>query len=376
MEDAGTGADERGMSLAAVVGTRPEITKMAPILLELASKQIEFKLIHTGQHYDYDMSKAFIHDLGIAEPAASFELHSNNPAAQIGEIMVQLERVLSELKCQFLLIQGDTNSMLAAAVTGVKLNIRIAHVEAGLRSYDWRMPEEHNRRMVDHISDFLLAPTELSRRNLLNELVHGEIHVTGNTVIDAVRIFMPLAERKSQVMNRIRFSEFALATMHRAENVDNQEVLGNCLKAFMKASIPIVFPVHPRTSDRIREIGLSRQLESAANVQLLPPLGYLDFMLLMKKCKMILTDSGGIQEEATSPFIRKPVLVLRRSTERPEAVECGFAKLVDLDTNAIIQAAKEINDNPPKLTHSSPYGDGEASQKIVNVISRSLPEQI
>jgi len=354
--------------IAVVVGTRPETIKMAPVIRELEKRRIEFVFIHTGQHYDYNMSRQFIAELGLPEPDYSFELENHKPASQIGEMMVKLEKSLSKVNPKILLVQGDTNTMLAAALTGVKLGLKVGHIEAGLRSYDWRMPEEHNRRMVDHVSDMLFAPTERAKKNLEEEHAYGEIYVTGNTVIDAVAQHMPIAETKSKIISKIKFDagEYALLTVHRAENVDNPKVLKNFVEAFLKSPIPLVFPVHPRTLNRLKEFNLYHMLATSKNIQLLPPVGYFDFLKLMKNCRFILTDSGGLQEEATSPLIRKPVLVLRTSTERPEAVEAGFAKVVGTNRDAITSGMREISDNPPKLPEQSPFGDGKAGKRIIS----------
>ncbi|MHA1722238.1 MAG: non-hydrolyzing UDP-N-acetylglucosamine 2-epimerase [Candidatus Baldrarchaeia archaeon] len=359
-----------------VVGTRPETIKMAPVIREFEEKGINFVFIHTGQHYDYNMSRQFIAELGLPEPDYSFELENHKPAAQIGEMMVKLEKSLSKIDTKMLLIQGDTNTMLAAALTGVKLGLKVGHIEAGLRSYDWRMPEEHNRRMVDHVSDILFAPTERAKKNLEDEHVHGKIYVTGNTVIDAVAQYLPLAETKSNITDEIKFDveDYALVTVHRAENVDDPKVLKNFVEAFLESPIPLVFPVHPRTLKRLREFNLYHKLTSSKNIQLLPPIGYFDFLKLMKNCMFILTDSGGIQEEATSPLVRKPVLVLRTSTERPEAVKGGFAKVVGTKRNIIIGEIQKILDNPPKLPKQSPFGDGKAAQHIIEIVSEYLKE--
>lgn len=232
-----------------IVGTRPETVKMAPVIRELQRRGTNFCFVHSGQHFDYEMSIQFIEELELPDPDFSFQLENQKPAAQIGEMMLKLEKILSQVKPKLLLIQGDTNTMLAAALTGVKLGIKVGHVEAGLRSYDWRMPEEHNRRMVDHVSDMLFAPTEEAKKNLESEHVYGEIYVTGNTVIDAVIQHLPAAEKKSKIMDKIKFDkeEYSIATVHRAENVDTSAVLRNFVYAFVESPIPIVFPVHPRT---------------------------------------------------------------------------------------------------------------------------------
>jgi UDP-N-acetylglucosamine 2-epimerase (non-hydrolysing) len=356
-----------------VVGTRPETIKMSPVIREFEKSRIEFVFIHTGQHYDYNMSRQFIVELELPEPEYSFELKNHKPAAQIGEMMIKLEKTMSKVNPKMLLIQGDTNTMLAAALTGVKLELKVGHVEAGLRSYDWRMPEEHNRRVVDHISDLLFAPTKKAEKNLEGENVYGKVYVTGNTVMDAVAQHLPLAETKSKIIDKVKFEaeNYALVTAHRAENVDDPKVLKNFVEAFIESPIPIVFPIHPRTLKRLKEFNLHHKLASSKNVQLLPPVSYFDFLILMKNCRLILTDSGGIQEEATSPLIRKSVLVLRNSTERPEAVEAGFAKVIGTSKDTIIDEITKILDNPPRLHNRSPFGDGKAAKYITEIIINS-----
>jgi len=356
------------MSVTIVVGTRPETIKMAPIIRELEEQKTDFHFIHTGQHYDYNMSLQFIKELNLPSPDHSFVLNNNKPALQIGEMMTKLDDVLHKFKTKLILIQGDTNTMLSAALTGIKLGIKVGHVEAGLRSYDWRMPEEHNRRMVDHISDILFAPTERAKNNLVEERVHGKVHVTGNTIIDAVIQNMSIAEKCSKIIQSIIFKKFSLATIHRAENVDDSKTLNGFVDAFIESPIPIVFPAHPRTIKRLKQQKLLEKLEKSENVQLISPLGYFDFLVLMKNCEIILTDSGGIQEEATAPCIRKPVLVLRLSTERPEAVEAGFVKVVSVNKNNILKSINDSLDKSPKLPLTSPFGDGKASEKIVKII--------
>jgi UDP-N-acetylglucosamine 2-epimerase (non-hydrolysing) len=359
------------MSISIVVGTRPEIIKMAPVMRELEKKRVPFTFILSGQHYDYEMSMGFIHDLKLPAPDYSFRLKNTKPASQIGEMMTKLEQALQRERTKLLCIQGDTNTMLAAAVTGVKLGLRIGHVEAGLRSYDWRMPEEHNRRMVDHVSDLLFAPTDRARRNLVQERVAGKVYVTGNTAIDSVLEHMPIAEERSDIIRSIIFREFALVTLHRAENVDDARVLKTLVGAFVDSPIPIVFPVHPRTRKRLEEGHLIAKLRTSGNVQLTKSLKYFDFLVLMKRCRIILTDSGGLQEEATAPCIRRPVLVLRASTERPEAVEGGFARVVGVDKMKILRALGELLANVSNLPRRSPFGDGNAHERIVRIIRRT-----
>jgi len=363
------------MSVIVVVGTRPEIIKMAPVVRELERRNVGFVFIHSGQHFDYEMSQVFLEELGLPRPHESFRLENSNPASQMGEMMIKLEKALGEHRAdkpRVMLIQGDTNTMLAAGLTALKLGLRVGHVEAGLRSYDWRMPEEHNRRMIDHVSHYLFAPTEVSKRNLLEEHVWGEIFVTGNTVIDAVDMYFDRIEAvEEKVVQQLRFDEYVLVTFHRAENVDDPQVLRDFVRVLRGSPMPIVFPVHPRTKRRLQEYGLMGEVERLDNVQLLPPQGYFEFLALMRNCRVVMTDSGGLQEEATHPRIRKPVLVLRYSTERPEAVMQGFARVVGVNPVVVLAELEKTLSSSIELPGVSPFGDGRAAVRIVDsVLSR------
>ena len=364
------------MSIVVVTGTRPEIIKMAPIIKVLEERGLSFSFIHTGQHYDYEMSRIFIEELELPEPQVSFRLENSNPAAQVGEMMIKLERTLEKLgKHRIMLIQGDTNTMLAAGLTALKLGIKLGHVEAGLRSYDWRMPEEHNRRMIDHVSDYLFAPTEIARRNLLEEHVWGEVYVTGNTVIDALDMYFDkVKDIEQHVLEKVKYNEYILVTFHRAENVDNVHVLRDFIKILQRSPLPIVFPIHPRTKRRLQEFGLWNEIKNISHLQLLPPQGYFEFLALMKNCRIILTDSGGLQEEATYPKICKPVLVLRTSTERPEAVIHGFARVVGVNPVVVLAELEKLLSEEIKLPKESPFGDGKAAKRIVDVVESKLED--
>ncbi len=353
-----------------VVGTRPEIVKMAPVIRAFEAKGLPYVFVHCGQHYDYTMSQRFIEELELPEPDYGFKVRASSPGIQTAKILTAMERTVRKAEPEIVLVEGDTNGTLASAVAAVKLGVPVGHIEAGLRSYDLRMPEEHNRRVVDHVSRHLFAPTETARKNLEKEAVWGSIHVTGNTVIDAVIQHMPLAERKSRIVDEVRFNRFALATAHRAENVDDPIVLESFVESFIDAPIPVVYPVHPRTRKRLRQNGLLRKLLRAGNVQLLPPAGYFDFLKLMKHCELIVTDSGGIQEEACAPPIRKPVLVIRLSTERPEAIEAGFVELVGVKKSDIVEAMDRTLRKRSAQPKRCPYGDGKAAQKIVEILRR------
>jgi UDP-N-acetylglucosamine 2-epimerase (non-hydrolysing) len=353
-----------------IVGTRPEIVKMAPLVRAFKEKNLPFVFVHCGQHYDYNMSQQFIEELGLPKPNFGFKFRANSQGLQTARILALAESVVKKVKPKNLLVEGDTNGTLACALAAVKLNVPVGHVEAGLRSFDLRMPEEHNRCLVDHMSTYLFAPTEVAKANLIKENVWGKIHVTGNTVIDAVMQHISLAEKKSSIMKKIRFRNFALATAHRAENVDDPLVLRNFAEAFEEAPLPVVYPIHPRSRKRLRQQKMLRKLSRSKNVQLLQPLGYFDFLVLMKNCEMIVTDSGGIQEEATAPSIRKPVLVTRLSTERPEAVESGFAKVVGVKKRSILKAMEQTLAKKFTAQRMSPYGDGKAAERILDILSR------
>ena len=345
---------------------------MAPIIRALNKANLPSLFVHCGQHYDYNMAQQFIEDLELPTPDYSLQIESSSTGAQTAEIMMKMDQLIGELKPAIVLVEGDTNTVLSTALAANKRVVQIGHVEAGLRSYDLRMPEEHNRRLTDHISTYLFAPTERAMANLNKENVWGEIYLTGNTAIDAVIEHMPIAEKKSSIMKKVEFKQFVLATAHRAENVDNTEVLGSFIEVFSKSPLPIVYPMHPRTRKRLQENGMLKKMEALENVLILPPVGYLDFLILMKNCQLILTDSGGIQEEATATEIRKRVLIIRLSTERQEAVEAGFAKIVGTNRNKILLALKEAVHEEGILPLTSPFGDGTAARRITQIIKKTV----
>jgi UDP-N-acetylglucosamine 2-epimerase (non-hydrolysing) len=345
---------------------------MAPVIRALEKAALPYVFVHCGQHYDYNMAQQFIENLELPAPHHWLNIEAASPGAQTAEIMMKMDALLGKGEPSVVLVEGDTNTVLAAALAANKRVLPLGHVEAGLRSFDLRMPEEHNRRLTDHVSNYLFAPTERAKENLLKENVWGKIYLTGNTAIDAVSEHLPMAERKSVIMQQIPFGEFVLATAHRAENVDDPAVLESFLEVFARSPLPVVYPMHPRTRKRLFENHRLAVLEAMKNVLLFPPLGYLDFLVLMKHARLIITDSGGIQEEATAPQIRKRVLVIRLSTERPEAVEAGFAKVVGTDKNCILAALNEALTAETALPMASPFGDGAAAQKTVAIIKENL----
>ncbi len=354
------------MKVAIIMGTRPEIIKLSPIIHRLDKNNAS--LIFTGQHYDYNLSLQFIEELGIRKPDFSMKLSTSNPSMQIGEIILKLAKILPKLNPDTVIVEGDTNTVLAASISSLKLGIPISHVEAGPRSFDWRMPEEHNRIQVDHISELLFAPSLHARKNLFSENVHGKIFVTGNTVIDAIQMYADIASEKSNFS--IDVEDFVLMTLHRAENVDDKKTLSGIVKAISNSNENIIFPVHPRTLKKLHEFGLYKILNESKNVLLTKPVGYFDMLQLMKKCSFIITDSGGIQQEATSPKIRKKVLVTRKTTDSPEAVMAGIAKVVGTEPTKILTAIKKTSANPKVYTKNMPYGKGDASIRIINILKK------
>ena len=252
----------------------------------------------------------------------------------------------------------------------LKSNIPISHVESGLRSNDWRMPEEHNRIAIDHLSEFLFAPTKNTKFNLISEKVHGQIFVTGNTVIDAINIYSKISKKKSKLL--IPSTEFILSTLHRAENVDDRKTLSRILKGLINSNEKIIFPIHPRTKKRLHEFGFFNKLDQNQNIQMIDSVGYFEMLELMKNCSFIVTDSGGIQEEATSPIIRKKVLVVRKTTDRPESVENQLAEIVGLNEKNITNSIKKTMKNPKLHSKKTPFGKGDASEKILNILKKSF----
>jgi len=360
------------MTVSVVVGTRPEIVKMAPVYFELRRKRMRPRLVHSGQHYDYEMSQVFFEELGLPEPDSFLDVGSSAPTKQTGEAMVRFEDEFSSSRPDCVLVEGDTNTVLAGTMAAVKMSIKVGHVEAGLRSYDLRMPEELNRRLTDHASDYLYAPTKDSVEILKGESVWGKIYRTGNTVIDATMRYLPKALKKSRALDDVPWDEFALATLHRAENVDDPTTLRSLVEVLEQSPLPMVLPLHPRTDLRLRESGLKARVDASKNIRTLPPAGYFDMLVLMKRCSFILTDSGGIQEEATSDVLRKRVFVARLSTERPEAVRAGFCTVVGTDSRAILRALRAYVKSPSKRFAPCPYGKGDAAQKIAKALRTDL----
>lgn len=356
--------------IAIILGTRPEIIKMSPIIRACEAQGEDYFTLHTGQHYSYELDRAFFEDLELPKPKYNLDVGSGTHAAQTGKIMTGIEKVLLGEKPRVILIQGDTNTVLAGALAASKLHIKVGHVEAGLRSFDRQMPEEINRIVADHISDVLFPPTETAKKNLMDEGIPSEkIFVTGNTIVDAVEQNLEIAQRKGDFLQDLALTskDFFLVTAHRAENVDNMERLEGILQG-LKAiqdefSLPIVFPMHPRTAKMIQAFGLSLD-----GIRVTKPLGYLNFLQLEANARLVLTDSGGLQEE--SCILGVPCVTLRDNTERPETVEVGANVLAGTEPDVMLSCARKML--AQGTSWANPFGDGKAGERIVQMVVRCL----
>jgi UDP-N-acetylglucosamine 2-epimerase (non-hydrolysing) len=349
------------MHVLHVVGARPNFVKAAPVLRALKNRNIRQTLVHTGQHYDRNMSDVFFTQLEIPEPDVNLGVGSGSHASQTAEIMCRFEPVVLARKPDIVLVYGDVNSTVAAALVCSKLLISVGHVEAGLRSFDRTMPEEINRIVTDRLSDFLFTPSEDGDSNLNHEGVPREkIHRVGNVMIDSLVQFLPAAAK----CPRNGFSErFALVTLHRPSNVDNPDNLQKLLSAIIEASegLDIIFPVHPRTRQRILEFGISIH-----KLHLLDPIPYIEFLALQSRAVVVITDSGGIQEETT--YLGVPCLTLRANTERPITVTIGTNILVGEDKEKLIAELRNILKGNAKKGAIPPLWDGHAGDRIADIL--------
>lgn len=360
------------IKILGIVGARPNFMKIDPVfrVLEQEPEKFSTRLVHTGQHYDDKMSKVFFHDLGLRPPDIDLEVGSGSHTLQIGTVMLKIEPVLMQEKPDLVIVVGDVNSTLAGALTAVKLNIPVAHVEAGLRSFDRTMPEEINRIVTDTLSRYLFTPSADGNDNLRREGIQEErIFLVGNVMIDTLQRCRAAAE-KTPILEMLDLQEeqYALLTLHRPSNVDDPQVLAEILEALeeIQQAITIVFPMHPRTGNRIRQFDLSPKIAAMPNLRLIPPLGYLEFLKLQVHAKFIMTDSGGIQEEAT--ILRVPCLTLRLNTERPITLTHGTNQLVGYDKVCLVAAAQGLLNGGRQPDLVPEWWDGRASERIVEVL--------
>jgi len=356
--------------IAIVLGTRPEIIKMSPVIRECRRQNLDFFILHTGQHYSHEMDRIFFEELELPEAKYNLDVGSGTHAEQTGKIMAGVERVLKKEQPDIVLVQGDTNTVMASALAAAKLHIRVGHVEAGLRSFDRAMPEELNRVVADHVSDLLFAPTETARGNLLREGLPDErIFVTGNTIVDAVRQNLDLAKRKRDSLESLDLEPegYVLVTAHRQENVDDPARLAGIVEGVQLVSkqygLPAIFPIHPRTKMRVESFGMETD-----GIRLVAPLGYLDFLSLESRARLVLTDSGGVQEEAC--ILGVPCVTLRDNTERPETVEAGANLVAGTAPSSVGTACEEMLSR--KKGWQNPFGDGRAGERILDISSRAI----
>jgi UDP-N-acetylglucosamine 2-epimerase (non-hydrolysing) len=356
-----------------VAGARPNFMKIAPLMEAFdAHPDIEPMLVHTGQHYDETMSDLFFRQLGIPEPDINLGIGSGSHAVQTAETMKAFEQVVLDEKPDVVLVVGDVNSTIACGLVAVKLGIKLVHVEAGLRSGDRAMPEEINRVLTDAISDVLFCTEQSGVDNLKNEGVDAaKIHLVGNVMIDTLLKNREKAEQ-SAILDDLGLQprNYGALTLHRPSNVDNTETFGRLLNAIgeIQEDLPIIFPIHPRTRKNLPGLGLQDRVDAMANLRLLDPIGYLDFLKLTANATIVLTDSGGIQEETT--ILKVPCLTIRENTERPITAEVGSNQIVGTDPEAILSAYRNVMDGRRPEPQTPPLWDGQAAQRIAEILSQ------
>lgn len=357
------------MKIATIIGARPQFIKCAPVSREIRKENKEI-LIHTGQHYDYGMSGAFFEELSIPKPDYNLSIGSGSHAEQTGRMLIAIEEILTKEVPDLVLVYGDTNSTLAGALAASKLNISVAHIEAGLRSFDRSMPEEVNRVMTDHISDLLFCPTQTAVDNLLREGITRGVYLVGDVMVDSLLCNRELAH-KSDILIRLGVSEggYYLATVHRAGNLNDKQNLESIMAALSSLNKPVIFPLHPGTRKYLNHYGIS----AGENIQIIEPLPYLDMLSILSHAAAVLTDSGGVQKEAY--ILKIPCITLRKNTEWVETVEDGWNVLAGVDSDTILAAVRTVTDCRGRR-HEERFGDGKAAEKIVGIINHEYRDMI
>ncbi|PIO00571.1 UDP-N-acetylglucosamine 2-epimerase (non-hydrolyzing) [archaeon CG10_big_fil_rev_8_21_14_0_10_43_11] len=362
------------MKICIIIGTRPEIIKMAPIIRACEERAIPHFILHTGQHYSYELDKKMFEDLNLSQPRHHLTVAGKPYHVQLSLMVQGILDILDREKPDVVLVQGDTNSVLAGALGANKRSIPIGHVEAGLRSHDLRMLEEINRIITDQISDYLFLPTKQTRKNVQEEAIDpSRLFVTGNTVVDAIKQNKALAEQKSTILKDkgLKDKAYLLVTAHRAENVDDKKRLKGILDGLKKVhdytNLPLVYPIHPRTKNKLARFGL----DLSKGVMTIGPVGYLDMIALQAHAKLVLTDSGGLQEEAC--VLGVPCVTMRDSTERPETLEIGSNMLAGTDGSRILLCTKKMLGKKP--VWKNPFGDGRSAQAILDILEIRLSQK-
>lgn len=355
------------MKIAIVLGTRPEIIKMAPIIRALEEKYANYYILHTGQHYSYNLDRVFFEQLRLPTAKYNIEVGSGSHAEETARILIGVEKNLLEEEPSIVLVQGDTNSVFAGALAATKLNIKVGHVEAGLRSYDRRMPEEINRILSDHCADYLFAPTPKAKKILIGEgIAKDKIYLTGNTIVDATYQNLKIAEETGDTPNSLNLKpkEYFLVTLHRQENVDSPSRLASILSGLERVAsefrLPLIYPIHPRSRKALVKFAIEPQ-----NVKLIEPVGFLNFLQLENNAKLILTDSGGVQEEAC--ILKVPCVTLRDNTERPETIKVGANILAGAMPDRILECVNLMCQRDNKW--KNPFGDGKAGERIARIVT-------
>jgi len=349
-----------------IFGTRPEIIKLYPLVVDCDRRKLDYFLIHTNQHYDQKMDGVFFKKLGIPKPKYNLNVGSCTHGEQIGKMLERIEKVLVSNRPNVVIVQGDTNSVLAGALISSRYNIKVAHVEAGLRSYERSMPEEINRILTDHVADYLFCPTRKQQNILISENIpRNRIFITGNTIVDSVYRTLEIAEKKSTILHdlHLKNQKYFLLTCHRPENTDNlynfEEIVSGVSHLAMEQNVKCVFPIHPRLKKHVKMIA------KFDNIKIIDPVDYFDSLMLQKYSEMIFTDSGGIQEEAC--ILKKKCIILRTNTERPETLTVGGALILsEISSEEIIRCNNKLTKRIIKW--SNPFGDGNASRKILDII--------
>ncbi|MGB9607836.1 MAG: non-hydrolyzing UDP-N-acetylglucosamine 2-epimerase [bacterium] len=357
------------MKIISVVGARPQFIKATIVSQAIekhnvsSSHRIEEILLHTGQHYDYEMSEIFFQQLKLKKPDYNLEVGSDTHAKQTARMLERIEEVLFKEKPDLVLVYGDTNSTLAGALAASKLNIKVAHIEAGIREFNKAMPEEQNRILTDHLSSLLFCPTQTAVKNLKREGIEEGVFFVGDVMFDAILGSLPIAELNSRILKDLALEpkNYYLTTIHRAENTDRKENLHNLLFALNQLELPVVFPIHPRTKKAVERYGLSDLLRK---LKVIEPVGYLDMLVLERNARAILTDSGGVQKEAY--LLGVPCITLRNETGWVETLEGGWNVLAGTDVEKILEYARK---SPPTSPRRDYFGDGRAGERIVEIIS-------
>lgn len=358
------------MKIVTVVGARPQFIKAAPVSKALREAGHTEFLLHTGQHYDYGMSQVFFDELRLPQADINLDVRSGGHGQQTGQMLIRIEEVLLREKPDWVLVYGDTNSTLAGALAAVKLHIPLAHVEAGLRSYNRTMPEEHNRILTDHCADLLFCPTQSAVDNLAKEGIIKGVHLVGDSMYDAVLQYSEIVEQRSIVLKtlEIKPKQYLLLTIHRVSNTDNPDNLRNIFSALAKSGETVIFPLHPRTRAAIEVMQIA--MTDYPNIKIIDPQGYLDMLMLEKNARMILTDSGGIQKEAF--FFATPCVTLRSETEWVETVDSGWNQVVGVDRDRILHA---LECTSPTSQPTALFGSGKSAEAIVQILARDLTLQ-